>query len=63
MKLTYGHWFIGVFDGGPDDVRAMDAVLMAKLLGFIKPFSGQVLQLLLVTHSLLEFPSNSCVSG
>lgn len=39
--------------GGPDNVGAMYAILMAKLLGLVEPFSSHVPQLALVTHILL----------
>lgn len=52
-RLTYSQGFVCVPHGGPDDVGSMDAVLVAKLLGLIEPFSCQVPQLALVLHSLL----------
>lgn len=49
--------------GGPDNVGAMDAILMTKLLGLIEPFSSQVPQLALVTNSLLQVPGCGHVRG
>lgn len=40
--------------GGPDDVRAMDAILMAKLLRLIEPLSSQVSQMASVHPGLLQ---------
>lgn len=39
-----------VSHGGPDDVGAMDAVLVTKLLSLVEPLSAQVPQLTLVPH-------------
>lgn len=45
-----------MFHGGSDDVGAMDAILVTKLLGLVEPLSSQVLQLVLVIQRLLEVP-------
>lgn len=42
--------------GRPDDVGAVDAILMAKLLGLVEPFSGHVPQPVPVTDRPLEVP-------
>ena len=59
IRLTYSQRFMCVFHGGPDDVGAMDAILMAKLLGLVEPLSCHVLQLAPVIHSLLQFPERT----
>lgn len=59
--LTDGQWFVALPHRGPDEVRAMDAVLMAKLLGLVEPFSTQVLQLLLGNWAHLEPPDETQV--
>lgn len=46
-----------VSHGGPDDVGAMDAILVAELLGLVEPFSSHVPQLAPVTDSPLEVPA------
>ena len=64
-RLTYSQRFLCVFlfHGGPDDIRAMDAILMAKLLGLVEPFSSHVSELAPVTDSLLEVPEYSNIRG
>lgn len=62
-RLTYGQWLMCMSHGGPDDVGAVDAVLVAKLLGLVEPFSGHVPQSALVTHSRLEVPECRHISG
>lgn len=51
-----------VSHGGPDDVGAMDAILMSKLLGLVEPLSSQVPQLAPVTNSRLQLPECRHVS-
>lgn len=55
-RLTYGHWFTSLSHGGPDDVGAMDAFLMAMLLGLVEPFSTHVPELGSVVQGTLELP-------
>ena len=52
-----------LFHGGPDDVRSMDSILMAKLLGLVEPFSSHIPQLAPVTDSPLEVPEYRNVRG
>lgn len=54
--LTYGQWLLRLLHGRPDDVGAMDALLVAQLLGFVEPFSSHVPQEVPVTHLLLQVP-------
>ena len=61
--LTYSERFIGVFHGGSDDLGAVDAILMTKLLGLVEPFSGHEPQLAPVTHSPLEVPECRYIRG
>ncbi len=52
-RLTYSQRFMSVPHGGPDNVRAMYTILMAKLLALVEPFSSHVPELAPVTHSVL----------
>lgn len=54
--LTEGQWLLRLLHGRPDDVGAMNAFLVAELLGFIEPFSSHVPQQVPVPHRLLQVP-------
>lgn len=56
--LTRGWRPLRLFHGHPDDVGAVNALLMAELLGFVEPFSSHVPKQGPVTHRLLQVPAH-----
>lgn len=54
--LTYGKGLLRLLHGCPDDVGAVNALLVPELLGFVEPFSSHVPQQVPVTHRLLQVP-------
>lgn len=56
--LTQGQRSVFGPYGGPDDVTAVDAVLMAQRLGLVEPVPALVPQPVLVTHRPLQVPGH-----
>lgn len=57
--LTYGQGLLHMLHGRPDDVGAVNALLVPELLGFVEPFSSHVPQQVPVTHRLLQVPAHT----
>lgn len=60
--LTYGQGLLRLLHGRPDDVCAVNALLVPELLGFVEPFSSHVPQQVPVTHRLLQVPAHTVES-
>lgn len=57
--LTDGQGLLRLPHGRPDDVGAVDALLVPELLGFVEPFSGHVPQQVPVAHRPLQVPAHT----